>query len=177
MELMLATLRAGLARLRYVRATLWLLPLEAFIVSVLAGMPSHPGKGDAALDADVSFGMFVAFIIYLLAITAGRFAIAAWEATRASYSVLRALGLLAWLVTLVVTLMMPVNLLFVSRSAMGYDHCFAFKCYAVLPFVLPIISGGLVLMLLAPTSLLWFRLAKPRPPVPPRPPSRPAPDY
>jgi hypothetical protein len=175
MTTMLGRLRGGFARLRYLRATLWLLPVEAAVLSMLGGVASYMAA-DSRPDMGGDYSMFVAFNLYLLAITAGRLGVGAWEATRESYSVLRPLALLLWLVTLAVTLIMPANLLFIGRSAMGYDHCFRFKCYALLPFIPPIITGVVVIAVLAPTSLLWFRLAKPRPPQPPRRPSRPAPE-
>lgn len=173
---MLGRLRAGFSRMRYLRATVWLLPLEAALLSLLGGAA---GVGDAAQHArgdDAGYMLFVAFTIYLLAITIGRLGVGAWEATRESWRVLRALGLLLWLVTLAVALVMPFNQLFMSRSEMGYDVCHVWRCYVLLPFIPPLFTGAAVTVLLAPASLLWFRLARPRPPRPPRRPSRPAPE-
>ncbi len=155
-------LRAGFARLRYLRATLWLLPVEAFVLSVLGGVADPSAREYANRDHDVHFEAFIAFNLYLLEITAARWCIGAWEAARPSYSVLRGLALLLWSVALAVSVLMPVFVLYLGAADLGYDRCDALKCQILLPLIPPLITGMLVYGAVLPTSALWLWLARPR---------------
>ncbi len=155
--------RRAIAPLRYWRATLWTILIQYEVGDILWDA-SQPGKGGQGTDPSASFMLSVAFATYVAAVTFGHFGISAWLAARGKYSVFRALSLQISAVTVALLAFVPIYFVVANPSINNFLACTTLKCDILIPFGTAAICGGAALITIIPVSLLWFFLAKPKPP-------------
>jgi hypothetical protein len=162
----LSTVMYGLGRLRYLRASLWLLPIQILTVSILVGVSRVGPKDDIGSLHETYFAASVALGIYIAVITLSHFGIGAWSAARGSYDALRCTAHQVLAVLIVLLVLIPVYVVVIDPSIMNYFACPTLKCSILAPLGATLLCVVLALGAVIPTSILWFLLAKPKVPSP-----------
>jgi hypothetical protein len=151
---------------RYIRASLWSLPIEFIAIDLLFGAAQKVSVDNVKFPEETHFLIMISLGLYIAAITVGHLGVSAWLAKRNIYSVIRCTLLNSAIILVLAASFSSVYVIVVNPSPGDYPPCETVRCYTYNFLGMAGIGAGFAEAFALPTCVLWFWLAKPRTPNP-----------
>lgn len=146
---------------RYIRASLWLLPIELIAIDLLFGAGQKVSVDNVKFPEGTRLLIMTALGLYIAAITVGHLGVSAWLAKRNRYGVTRGILMNSALMLVLAATFTCVCVMVVNPAPIGYPPCDTARCYTYYFLGITGASTALAQVFAFPTALLWFWLAKP----------------
>lgn len=153
-------------QLRYIRASLWSLPIEFIAIDILFGAGQKVSVDNVKFPEGTRLLIMTALGLYVAAVTVGHLGVSAWLAKRNTYSVTRGILFSSAFMLVLAASFSSVYVMVVNPAPGDYPPCDTVRCYTYYSLGIAGASAALAQVFALPTGVLWFWLAKPATPKP-----------